>query len=139
MLRVVFDTNILISYLLTNRPPIAILIDQELAAEHFTLVTAPALLTELDRVLRYPKLQRYYNSVQRKRFVALLMSLSELVELPPGPYPAICRDPDDDLIIACALAGQADLIVSGDDDLLSLQQVGGISILSATEFLARLT
>lgn len=71
MTRAVFDTNILISYLLTHRPPISTLIDRHLGQRDFSLVTAPELLEELNRVLRYPKLQGYYSEGKRKRFVDL--------------------------------------------------------------------
>ena len=98
------------------------------------LVTAPELLAELDRVLAYPKLRQYYTKEEHKRFVALLMALSEVVEL-PETIPRICRDPDDDQVIACAVVGKADVIVSGDRDLLELEQVGRIAIRSATQFL----
>jgi putative PIN family toxin of toxin-antitoxin system len=81
-LRAVLDTNLLVSYLLVHRQPIATLLDVHLAAEHFTLVTAPALLAELARVLRYPRLQRYCNPSECDRFVALVAALSEVVELP---------------------------------------------------------
>jgi putative PIN family toxin of toxin-antitoxin system len=134
--RAVFDTNVLVSYLLTHRPPIATLIDVTMAREEIVLVTAPELLEELDRVLRYPRLQRYTTEEERTRFVALLLTLSELVEL-PGEIPRICRDPDDDRIIACAVAGGADVIVSGDEDLLALERVGDIPILSPAELLTR--
>lgn len=134
MIRVVFDTNLLVSYLLTRRPPIATLIDRHLAREELVLVTAQELLNELDRVLSYPRLQRYYSEEERKRFVALVLALSEIVELPES-IPRICRDPDDDLIVACAVAGDADVIVSGDRDLLVLERVGDIPILTAAAFL----
>ncbi len=128
-LRVVFDANVLVSYLLTHRPPIATLIGVYVAGGDIVAVTAPELLEDLDRVLRYPKLQPYYTGEERKRFVALLMALSQVVEL-PEEIPRICRDPDDDAIIACAVAGGADVIVSGDDDLLALERVGDVSIVS---------
>ena len=134
MIRTVFDTNLLVNYLLTHRPPIATLIDQHLAREDFVLVTAPGLLEGLDCVPRYPKLQRYYSDAERTRFVALLMALAEVVDL-PETIPPICRDPDDDQVIACAVVGQADVIVSGDRDLLALGQVGRIPVLSAAQFL----
>lgn len=136
--RAVFDTNLLVGYLLVHRPPIATLIDTHLAQEHFTLVTAPALLEELARVLRYPRLQRYYDAATRDHFVALIAALSEVVELPADDIPSISRDPDDDRTIACAVMGRADVIVSGDKDLLVLKRVGNIPILTAAEFLRRL-
>ena len=137
MPRVVFDTNLLVSYLLVHRPPIAALIDEHLAQEHFILITAPVLLEELARVLRYPRLQRYYDAATRDRFVALIAALSEVVDLPED-IPAISRDPDDDWVIACAVVGRADAIVSGDKDLLALERVGRIPILTAAEFLEQL-
>ena len=136
-LRAVLDTNLLVSYLLVHRPPIATLIDEHLAQERFTLVSTPALLEELTCVLRYPRLQRYYDAATRDRFVALIAALSELVEL-PEEIPPICRDPDDDRVIACAVVGRVAVIVSGDKDLLDLGEIGGIPILTAAQFLARL-
>ena len=136
-MRAILDTNLLVSYLLTHHPPIATIIDGFLAQDEFVMVTAPELLAELDRVLTYPKLQRYYTDEERARFVALVMALGEVVDL-PETIPRICRDPDDDRLIACAVVGEADVIVSGDDDLLALERVGGIPILTAAQFLAML-
>jgi len=134
VIRAVLDTNVLVSYLITHRPPIATLIDEHLAREDFVLLTALELLEELERVLEYPRLQRYTTDETRTRFVALIAALSELVDLPEA-IPRICRDPGDDRVIACAVAGRADVIVSGDRDLLVLEHVGDIPILSAAQFL----
>jgi len=134
VIRVVLDTNLLVSYLISHRPPIAILIDEHLTRDDCALPTAQVLLEELDRVLRYAKLQRYYTVEERQRFVALVSALGEVVDLPES-VPRICRDPDDDWMIACAVVGEADAIVSGDHDLLVLEQVGEIPILSAAQFL----
>jgi putative PIN family toxin of toxin-antitoxin system len=137
VIRAVLDTNLLVSYLLTHRPPIATIIDNFSAEDRFIMVTAPELLTELDRVLRYPKLQRYYSDEERIRFVALVFALGEAVDL-PDMVPRICRDPDDDRLIACAVVGGADVTVSGDDDVLALERVGDIPILTAAQFLETL-
>jgi len=137
VIRAVMDTNLLVSYLLVHRPPISELIDIHLAQNDWTLLTAPALLQELDRVLLNPRLHRYYNEEMRLRFLALIAVLSEVVEL-PEIIPRVCRDPDDDWVIACAVVGRADIIVSGDRDLLDLKRVGGTPVLSAREFLLRL-
>jgi putative PIN family toxin of toxin-antitoxin system len=137
VIRAVPDTNLLVSYLLMHCPPIATLMDDLLAKDEFAMVTAPELLAELDRVLTYPRLQCYYSDEERIRFVALVFALSEAVELPEN-VPRICRDPDDDRLIACAVLGGADVIVSGDDDVLALERVGDILILTAAQFLETL-
>ena len=137
MIRAVFDTNVLVSYLLTHRPPISVLIDQHVRRDAFVLITAPELLEELERVLRYPKLRKYIHTEERARFLALVMALSQIVEL-PDQIPSICPDPDDDRVIACAVVGSADVIVSGDQHLLSLKQVGEIDVLTPKQFLALL-
>ena len=134
VIRAVLDTNVLVSYLLIHRPPMATLLDYHLARDDFVLVTAPELLAELDRVLGYSKLQRYYTEQDRTLFVAMIMALGDVAEL-PEMIPRISRDPDDDRVIACAVAGEADVIVSGDDDLLALNRVGDIPILTAARFL----
>lgn len=137
MMRVVVDTNILVGYLITHRPLIAEIVDVYLARGDFTLLISPVLLEELDRVLQYPRLHRYYDAETRLRFVALIAALSETVDL-PDEVPRICRDPADDWVIACAVVGGADVIVSGDQDLLDLGQVSDIPIISARQFLERL-
>ena len=136
-MRAVVDTNLLVSYLIAHRSPIAELIDVYLARGDYRLLTSHVMLGELDRVLQYPRLHRYYDEQTRIRFVALVASLGEIVDL-PHEVPRICRDPDDDWVIACAVAGNADVIVSGDRDLLDLIQVNRILILSARQFLTLL-
>jgi putative PIN family toxin of toxin-antitoxin system len=135
-MHVVVDTNILVGYLITHRPPIAEIVDVYLARGDFTLLISPVLLEELDRVLQYPRLHRYYDAETRLRFVALIAALSETVDL-PDEVPCICRDPADDWVIACAVVGGADVIVSGDHDLLNLGQVSDVPIISARQFLER--
>jgi predicted nucleic acid-binding protein len=56
---------------------------------------------------------------------------------PPLPMP-VCRDPDDDQVLALALAAKVDLVISGDDDLLSMKSFEGIPILTPAEAVARI-
>jgi predicted nucleic acid-binding protein len=65
------------------------------------------------------------------------LKLAEVIEPPPLPQP-VCRDPDDDEVLALALAARADVIVSGDADLLVLQQFEGIPILDPAQALQRM-
>jgi putative PIN family toxin of toxin-antitoxin system len=136
-MRAVLDTNLLVSYLISHRSPMAEVMDVHLARGDFALLTSPVLLEELDRVLQYPRLDRYYDAETRVRFVALLAALGEVVDL-PEEVPRVYRDPSDDWVIACAVIGEADVIVSDDRDLLDLGRVGDVPVLSARQFLARL-
>ena len=137
-MRSVLDTNFWVSYLIAHRPPIADVIDIHLARGDFEAVTSSVLLEELERVLQYPKLQRYYDPETRVRFVALVAALSEPVDL-PEKVPAICRHPADDWVIATAVAGNAEVIVSGNKHLLELERVGEIAILSPRLFLEQVS
>ena len=136
-MRAVLDNNLFVSYLLTHRPPIAEIIDIHLARGDFVLLNSPILLGELERILHYPRLHQYYDDDIRLRFIALIAALSEIVDL-PDEIPQICRDPQDDWVIACAVVGSADIIVTGDRELLDLGQVGKIPILTARDFLNQL-
>lgn len=60
-----------------------------------------------------------------------------MIEPPPLPQP-VCRDPDDDEVLALAIAAQADLIISGDNDLLVLLQFNGIPIVSPAQAIAQM-
>jgi len=137
-MRVVIDPNLLVSYLLTHRSPIAQILDVHLARRDFTLLFCVQLVEELDRVLQYNKFQRYFNAETRLRFVALIAAVSEVVDI-PDELPRVVRDPQDDYLIACALAGEADFILSGDKDLLVLKTVGKTQIVTARNFLEHLT
>ncbi|TEU19382.1 MAG: putative toxin-antitoxin system toxin component, PIN family [Anaerolineales bacterium] len=137
-MRVVIDTNLLITYLISHRDPMATIIDDHLAQGDFVVLSSPELLAELDRALSYPRLQKFYDKDTRLRFVALIAQLAEMQDL-PDEIPAISRDPDDDKFIACAIAGRADFLVSGDQDLLTLERVGDVRIITARELLEILT
>jgi putative PIN family toxin of toxin-antitoxin system len=132
-MRVVIDPNLLVSYLLTHRDPIARIIDTHLAHEDFTLLICVQLLEELEHVLQYHKFRQYFTGETEMRFVALIASVSELVDV-PDEVPHIVRDPKDDYLIACALAGAADFIVSGDKDFLDLKKAGNIRVIPARYF-----
>ena len=137
-MRIVIDPNLMVSYLLTHRGPIAQILDVHLARQDFTMLVCVQLVEELDRVLQYNKFQRYYNDETRLRFVALIAAVSEVVDI-PDELPRVVHDPQDDYLIACALAGEANFILSGDKDLLVLKTVGKTQIVTARNFLEHLT
>ena len=112
-----------------------VLLEQVRSGE-LTLVISPALLAELADVISRPKFDSILvrSNTSRSRTLDELRRLAEVVEVPPLPQP-VCRDPDDDEVLATAIAGQVDLIVSGDNDLLRLKQFQNIPILSPADAL----
>jgi len=103
-----------------------------------SLVSSPAMLAELAEVLGRSKFEAVLTGshTSRERLLAEVRRLAEVIEPPALPQP-VCRDPDDDHLLALALAAQAEAIVSGDHDLLVLQQFQGISVLDPAAALIR--
>lgn len=136
-MRAVIDTNVLISGLLWHGPSHA-LIDR-VRAGTVTLVSSPALLAELADVVERPKFDAILSRVNTSsgRLLAEVRQLAEVIEPPPLPSP-VCRDPDDDQVLALALAAKVELIVSGDNDLLSLGGFEGIAIVAPAVALLRI-
>lgn len=99
-----------------------------------TLVSSPALLAELADVIGRAKFAAILARTGRTPQSALeeVQRMAEIVTPLPLPLP-VCRDPDDDEVLATASAAQAVLIVSGDEDLLSLGQFESIPILSPAQ------
>jgi len=128
-LRLTLDTNILISSLMTEGTPPDMLF-MAWKAERFSLVTSAEQLDELARVLSYPKLKPYINAIEGRELLTGLQNHALLVDnLPMVEYSA---DPADNLILATALKGQCNFLVTGDKkDLLSLKIVEGVSIITA--------
>jgi putative PIN family toxin of toxin-antitoxin system len=138
-MRIVADTNTVLSGLLWHQGPPRRLIN--LARERaVTLCTSLTLLAELAEVIGRDKFAKRVHAatLSAAELVQDYERLAELVEPQPLPMPA-SRDADDDHVLACALAAQADLIVSGDHDLLTLHEYQGIPILSTTDALGRIT
>ncbi|MHB8763739.1 MAG: putative toxin-antitoxin system toxin component, PIN family [Deferrisomatales bacterium] len=130
--RLVLDTNVLISVFQWRGPPFETL--RKALRGEFQLLTSPALLEELDRVLRYPKFRAAENA--RSRFLLSITEAAELVH-PEIRLSVVVDDPDDDRVLECAIAGAADFIVGGDPHLRDLKSFREIPVLSPADFLAR--
>lgn len=139
-MRVVLDVNLFISYLLIpfgRRNPT--IIDDAVFSGAFTLLVSDQLLWELtQRVVTKPYLAQ---RIDRADVEGLAVALRTVAEVMPGsadPIPARSRDRKDDYLLAQAISARADVLVTGDDDLLSLEDADGLKIVSPADFVRML-
>jgi uncharacterized protein len=129
--RLVIDTNLWVSRLLVPGGTAARAVDHGLAWG--IPLMSEATLTELSEVLARTRFDRYVSRADRQHFLRLLGGVVRLV--PVTQRISACRDPKDDKFLDVALNGEAQLVVTGDRDLLELHPFHGIAIVSPAEFL----
>lgn len=135
-MRIVFDTNLIISGSLWSGTPRQAL---HIAAEYrVESVTSEVLVDELRDVLQRGRFRKYLEQLQKtpEEIVTDFLRYTSVIEPAYVPEGSV-RDIDDVKVLAAAVGGQAICIVSGDEDLLSLRSYEGISILSARAFIQR--
>jgi putative PIN family toxin of toxin-antitoxin system len=133
----VLDTNVLVSALLWTGPPHALLHAARTGTA--VLVSSPALIEELRDVLARPKLAPRMAELGTSAGELMESLLRRLVVVEPATVePVIAADPEDDHVLACARAGRARCIVSGDRHLLDLKRYRRIVIRTPAAALARL-
>ena len=131
MIRIVFDTNVVISAMIfvSSMPRRAI----ELALLKGTILISAALSEEMNRVIVQDRFDRYVSRRQREGFLELLIRESKHIEITESIQ--VCRDPKDDRVLELAVCGNAAYIVTGDADLLVLNPFRGIGVLRPADFL----
>ena len=132
-MRAVLDTNVVMSAIFFGGMPLKIV--RAAFARKVELVATRAVLSEYREVAE--RLNEQFPSVNCRRPLAILESKVTIVR-PVALGDAICRDPDDDAIPACALGGKAKVICSGDGDLLALDGFRGLEIMQPSDFCRRM-
>lgn len=135
-MRLLLDTNILVSYLLhaDADSPITRIVDACVLGQA-TLLLPEALFEELtDRLANKPYLRVRIQPEEFAHLVTILHSIGEIIPRIEDPIPAVTRDPKDDYLLAYAVVGQADYLITGDRDLLVLQKVVGVTICAPRDF-----
>ena len=127
--RVVIDTNIWISFLIGKH---LAGLHRHIDSGRVKVVTCEEQLRELAEVLSRPRIRKYISDVQAETFLDLLCEIALMVE--PVQGPTICRDPKDDYLLYMAIAARADYLVSGDNDLLTLDYIVDTKIITYTDF-----
>lgn len=140
-MRCLFDASVLLGYLASPRPQ-QTAVDAMLSAVvrgAVVLLWADALADEvrLAAALR-PGLRKRTSGEEVDAALALLASLAQVVAPGDEPPPPACRDPNDDYLVAIAVAGRADLVVTLDDDLLALGEYRGVRFVKPGGALAAL-
>jgi putative PIN family toxin of toxin-antitoxin system len=134
--RVVLDTNVVVSALIWGGVPYRLL--QAATAGDITLFASAVLIDELRDTLSRPHLASRLVQQQSSVEQALGFYDQLIAQVVPRAIEPTSRDPDDDHVIACALAAKAQLIVSGDRDLLVLENVREIAIVTPAQAIARI-
>ncbi len=138
LLRVVLDTNILISGLFAETGPIAKIMELW-ADRRFELAASEEILSELDRVLHKPSIKKHFNPTENE-IEEFLETIRNNTIITPSFYQTdrIKKDPSDNKFLACAVEGKADFIVSGDKHLLEIKQFHGVKIIKARTFMKKI-
>jgi uncharacterized protein len=136
--RVVLDTSTLVSAALRiGSVPYQTLLE---ALGAWDVCASAETLAELEQVLGREKFDRYLDRASRREFVALIRRNVHLFAVQNADLMAVdppCRDSRDNQFLALALAAEADVMVSSDEDLLVLHPWRGMPIVTPAEFLSR--
>jgi putative PIN family toxin of toxin-antitoxin system len=128
-LTAVFDTNILFSATGWRGNPFQCV--ERARAGEIQAVTCPELVEELAEKLN---LRLHFSAEQVAETLADYLGFLRVVQI-PKLLKAVPRDPEDNMVLECAIEGQAQYVVSGDNDLLVLKEFRGIQIVRASDFL----
>lgn len=131
-MRAIIDTNVFIAGLLWRGSPHVLL--EHAHAGTLTVISSSTLIAELAGVLGRAKFAAILSktSTSLERTTAEVRQLAEIIDPPPLEHP-VCRDSTDDHVLALALSANADMVVSGDDDLLVLGSFANIPIVTPAE------
>lgn len=135
MIRIVLDANVFVSAVLSPAGNPGRILDMA-GQGRLKLLLSPAILSEINAVLFYPKLKRLHRKTP-KWIDAFMREFTDMAEVTPGDLPVdvIKTDPSDNIYLACALEGRADFIISGDSHLRDLENFHEIPIVSPAELL----
>ncbi len=131
-MRIVFDTNVLFSAFTAHGACAGL---YEECLQKARIVVSPVILEELSEKLG---VKAHFTAAEAREVIRAIRADADVVNAAPLQE-RVCRDVDDDLILAAALAAKADVIVTGDQDLLVLKRFKGIPILNPRDCLASLT
>ena len=135
-MRVLFDTNVLISYLLTPKAGTINTIVEAAFERKFQLLLPNEVVTELKKkISEKPYLSKKISKLTIQIFINAFSTIAEILSPITQPIPKIGRDFKDDYLLAYSVVGDADYLVTGDEDLLALKQIHKVKIVNPSQFL----
>jgi uncharacterized protein len=130
--RIVTDTNLWISFLLTNDfTKLDIIFEDKLV----TLLFSQALPDEFIEVAQRPKFKKYFSLTDLENLLLQIKGTAEFIEATSDV--TICRNPKDDFLLSPAKDGKATHLITGDKDLLDIKNFGKTKIITITDFLSK--
>lgn len=133
MLRVVLDTNVLVSAIISDGK--ARILFKKGIASHYRIVTSNLILKELSTVLSRPKFNT--NQIEIIRITKAIENIADVTSV-KTKVKVVVQDPNDNMVIETALDGGAQIIITGDNHLLALEHFGAIKIITIEEMLTYL-
>ncbi len=134
MIRALLDANTLVSGAIASRGAVAELIDRWLVERLFLVVLSDEILDEVDRALRNRYFAARLDAANRAAYLDLLRQAAVVVSV-QSRLTGVAPDPNDDHVLAAAIDGAAEYLVTGDRGLLGLGSYRGVRIVNARELL----
>lgn len=131
--RTIIDTNLWISYLIS---PTDLSLEDLLESGHIVILFSDDLVSEFINVASRPKFRRHFSLDRIQTVLDLLEDFGEPVNTQSEV--SICRDAKDNFLLALAKDGNAEFLVTGDTDLLDIEQFEETAILTLSDFAARI-
>lgn len=128
-LRIVIDTNLWISFLITKS---FTRIDKLIQSDKIEILFSEELLQEFTEVTQKPKLKKFFSRTDIDSLFKMFRLYGELIKV--HSKVDICRDIDDNFLLALAKDGKANYLITGDNDLLIIKKIGQCHILTYAEF-----
>ena len=128
--RIIIDTNLWISFLITKD---FAKLDEIIFSQKGILIFSKELLDEFIEVARRPKFRRFFSSSDIEELLETIDEFAVFIKVQTKIE--VCRDPKDNFLLSLAIDGEADFLLTGDNDLLDLTKFGNTSIINISNFL----
>ncbi len=132
--RIVLDTNLWISYLISKKYSE---LDKLIESKKVVLIFSIELMEEFIEVVNRPKFKKYFSKKDVELLLELFDQYAELIEVTSDLK--ICRDEKDNFLLNLSTDGTVDYLVTGDNDLLTLEKIDKTKIITFTELIKKLT